>query len=80
MIQNVPAYAGFTGVRIPLTEWRERWLPGMSIDGLLMGINWSGDRATGYDVPPADVEAALAARLPPSKRRQRSHRAAKRSS
>jgi hypothetical protein len=61
VIQNVAAYAGFEAVQIPLAEWRERWLPGMIIDGLLVGINWSGDHATGYDMKPAEVESALAA-------------------
>jgi hypothetical protein len=61
VIQNVPAYGGFTAVRIPLAEWRDQWLPGMSTDRVRAGINWSGDRATGYDVLPAEVEAALAA-------------------
>lgn len=61
VIQGVPAYVGFEPVRIPLDEWRQRWLPRMTDDGLRVGINWSGDRATGYDVPPADVEASLAA-------------------
>lgn len=64
VIQNVPAYAGFTVAKIPLTEWRERWLPGMIDDGLLVGINWSGERAIGHDVQPAEAEAALAATEP----------------
>ena len=61
VIENVPAYAGFTAVEIPLPEWRERWLPRTGNDGLLIGINWSGERATGFDVDPREVEAALAA-------------------
>ena len=61
VIQSAPAYLGFTAVQIPLPEWRERWLPGMTNDGVLVGINWSGVRATGYDVQPSDVETALAA-------------------
>lgn len=59
---NVEAYCGFEVVRIPLDEWRARWLPGLSRDGLLVGLNWSGRRATGYDVSPADVAASLSAR------------------
>lgn len=60
-IEQVPAYAGFIAVEIPLAEWRERWLPRMDDDGLLVGINWSGERATGFDVEPREAEAALAA-------------------
>jgi hypothetical protein len=32
------------------------------MDGLLVGLNWSGDEATGYDLPGDDVERNLAAR------------------
>jgi Protein of unknown function (DUF2750) len=48
-------------IEIPLTDWRSRWLPGLDQDRLLVGLNWSGDRATGYDVRPAEVERNLAA-------------------
>lgn len=61
VIRSVPAYAGFVAVQIPLTEWRASWLPRMQSDGLLVGINWSGERARGYDVQPEDAEAALVA-------------------
>jgi hypothetical protein len=62
VVATVPAYAGFEVVSIPLDAFRERWLPGLGRDGLLVGLNWSGDRATGYDVEPASVEASFAAR------------------
>jgi len=51
-------------VEIDLVTWRQRWLPGLERDGLLVGLNWSGDRATGYDIEPADVLRALAKRDP----------------
>jgi hypothetical protein len=50
-------------VEIDLDAWRERWLPGLERDGLLVGVNWSGDRATGFDVEPANVARALDERL-----------------
>lgn len=62
IIASVPAYAGFRPLEIPLAVWRERWLPGATRDGLLVGLNWSGERATGYDVEPSEAEASLAAR------------------
>ncbi len=37
-------------------------LASLERDGLLVGLNWSGDRATGYDVEPASVLASFAAR------------------
>lgn len=62
VMSNVEAYSDFAVVRIPLVEWRSRWLPGLERDGLLVGLNWSGTRATGYDLAPGDVEANLTAR------------------
>lgn len=59
---TVPAYRGFEVVSIPLDDWRSRWLPGLERDNLLIGLNWSGARATGYDVLPADALSSLAAR------------------
>jgi hypothetical protein len=46
---------------IPLAAFRERWLPGMGEHGIRVGINWSGERATGYNLPAAEVEQNLAA-------------------
>jgi uncharacterized protein DUF2750 len=61
IVATVPAYAGFDVEEIPLDEFLERWLPGLEQDGLLVGVNWSGPRATGYDVEPDAVRAAIAA-------------------
>jgi hypothetical protein len=54
---QVAAYRSFEVVEIGLDDWTGRWLPGLERDGLLVGINWAGPRATGYDVPPAEVAA-----------------------
>lgn len=62
VVAAVPAYAGFEVVAIPLDVFRQRWLPGLARDGLLVGLNWSGNRATGYDVETGGVEAAFAVR------------------
>ncbi|WP_363322141.1 DUF2750 domain-containing protein [uncultured Nocardioides sp.] len=62
IVESVPAYHGFEAVPIPLTDWRSRWLPGLERDGVQVGLNWSGLAATGYDLPPADVERNLSAR------------------
>jgi hypothetical protein len=62
VVTTVAAYAGFEVVPIPLDAFRERWLPGLRGDGLLVGLNWSGKNATGYDLEPASVEASFAAR------------------
>lgn len=62
VIATVDAYADFEPIEVELDEWRSRWLPGLTEDGLLVGLNWSGNRATGYHVEPAEVQAALRAR------------------
>ena len=61
VIENVAAYKDFEPVAIGLDEFVQRWLPGLGRDGLLVGINWSGPRANGYDVEPRSVREALEA-------------------
>lgn len=51
----VPAYRGFDVVEIPVADWLDSWLPGLDRDGLLVGVNWAGPRATGFDVAPTRV-------------------------
>ena len=59
VIETVPAYAGFEPVELRLKDFTSRWLPGLETDGLLVGLNWSGARATGYDCTPSELRAAL---------------------
>ena len=61
VIANVPAYSAFVPDELALAAWRGRWLPGLERDGLLVGLNWTGPRATGYDFTPAEVLARLTA-------------------
>lgn len=64
IIDTVPAYAGFRAdLRVELDEWFDRWLPGLERDGLLIGVNWTGKGATGYDISPADILRNLTARM-----------------
>lgn len=62
IVASVDAYKEFARVSISLDEWRSAWLPGLKADGIFVGLNWSGDRATGYDVSPTDVLDSLSAR------------------
>jgi hypothetical protein len=56
-IATTEAYAAFQPVDIPLDVFVDRWLPGLATDGVRVGLNWSGSRATGYDVDAKDVLA-----------------------
>ena len=60
-IASVPAYADFLPCKISWSEFCEHWIPGLTRDGIRVGVNWSGTRATGYDVEPEDVKAAVEA-------------------
>lgn len=62
IVSTVPAYAGFEPHRLTLEEFEKRWLPGLVRDGLKTGLNWSGTRATGYDMEPSGVLRRLEAR------------------
>lgn len=62
VISTVDAYVDFLPESVPLDVWRNRWLVGLGKNGIRVDINWSGDRATGFDLTPSDVEANLSTR------------------
>jgi hypothetical protein len=55
IIKNVPAYSEFSPYEISWDDFRSRWAPGLTNDGVLVGVNWSGQRAVGYDVEPEEL-------------------------
>jgi hypothetical protein len=63
IIKSVPAYSGFEPYEISWEDFRNRWVPNLIRDGLLVGVNWSGKRAVGYDSEPErlvrNVEAMI---------------------
>ncbi|MBA8831411.1 DUF2750 domain-containing protein [Rhizobium leguminosarum] len=59
IIDQVPAYRGFTPHKLPVKVFLDRWLQGLEQDNLRVGINWSGVSATGFDIAPADVRRRL---------------------
>jgi len=61
IIANAPAYAGFEPIEIGWHEFRDKWLPGLAEDGFLVGINWSGKKAKGYDLEPHEVKTNVEA-------------------
>jgi hypothetical protein len=63
VVNGVPAYKGFSPYPIEWAVFRERWVPGLTKDGLLVGINWSGSRASGFDVEPIEMQRNVEALL-----------------
>jgi hypothetical protein len=63
IIATVPAYSAFEPVALSWAEFATKWVPGLERDGLRVGVNWSGSRATGYDVEPSQVRGAIQALL-----------------
>lgn len=59
IIKKVPAYAGFRPVEVSWEKFRDVWLVDLERDGLLIGVNWSGPRALGYDIEPKDVRTRV---------------------
>ncbi|GIU35724.1 DUF2750 domain-containing protein [Shewanella schlegeliana] len=56
VVSTVDAYKGFEIFELSWQEFRDKWLIGLDKDGLSVGVNWSGSRATGYDVEPLNVK------------------------
>ena len=57
--KNVSAYAGLQPYEISWESFRDRWLPGLKKDGILIGVNWSRDQARGFDLDPDSVREAI---------------------
>ncbi len=55
VVDQVAAYHGFEIVAVDVDKWLDGWLPMLENDGLLVGVNWAGARATGYDLTPSQV-------------------------
>ena len=60
VISTIEAYQGFDPVEIQLDTFVAKWVPGLTKDGILAGINWTGDRAIGYDMEPMVVAECIA--------------------
>jgi hypothetical protein len=59
MVESVIEYKDCWTHALTLDEFESKWLKGMEEDDLLVGINWSGSRTTGYDVTPQEVRTWL---------------------
>lgn len=59
VIETAEAYAGFDTFELTWEIFRDRWLTGLETDGLLVGVNWGGEKVVGYDVEPSIVKEAI---------------------
>ncbi|MFC5530758.1 DUF2750 domain-containing protein [Cohnella yongneupensis] len=59
IINNIDTYKGFKPREINLEDFIEKWLEGLQKDNLLVGVNWTGSRAIGFDLEPEKVKARL---------------------
>jgi hypothetical protein len=61
IIATVPAYAVFRPEEISWADFCAKWVPELERDGMLVGVNWSGRRAKGFDLEPSAVPRAVEA-------------------
>ena len=61
IIASVPAYAMFQPEAVTWADFCEQWVPDYERDGLLIGVNWSGARARGFDIEPERVQQSVQA-------------------
>lgn len=59
IINNVPAYSRFEVVELSCATFRDQWLPELEADHYLVGVNWSGRSASGYDLEPDWVRSCV---------------------
>jgi hypothetical protein len=55
IVKHVSAFRGFEVVAVPVDDWLAGWLVNLEHDDMLVGVNWAGNRATGYDMTPGQV-------------------------
>jgi hypothetical protein len=61
IIRQVPAYAGFEVQEVSWEKFRDTWVPELTAADQLVGVNWSGPNARGFDIEPARVRASVEA-------------------
>lgn len=63
IIKTVPDYSGFVPEEITWQDFRDSWIPSLESDGFLIGVNWSGPRAVGYDMEPSSLRSTIEERI-----------------
>jgi hypothetical protein len=75
IVKHVPAYRGFEVVPIPVDDWLSGWMANLEHDEMLIGINWAGAKARGYDMTPGQVLRWFAELEPQAPAEERIHTA-----
>ena len=73
IVKHVTAYSGFEVVPIPVEEWLSGWMTNLEHDAMLIGVNWAGAKARGYDMTPGQVLRWFAEIEPPVAIEERIH-------
>ena len=55
-------WAEYIPAPIPMDAFLEHWLPGMDVDGMLAGVEWSVD-LEGVEMPPLELQVVLEDRI-----------------
>ena len=53
--RKVPAYADYEPFAVSWEDFITKWAPDLSKNKLKVGVNWSGKKATGYDLEPTKL-------------------------
>ena len=61
IITNVPAYSGFKPEKVTYNKFIHYWVDELSRARQLVGVNWSGQHAKGFDLEPERVERSIEA-------------------
>ena|SRR5688572_22726834 len=61
VVSSVAAYREYEPVELNWVEFRDKWLADLEREGLRVGVNWTGQRAMGYDFDAASVRARVEA-------------------
>ena len=61
IIATVPAYAIFRPDEVSWEAFCQVWVPDLERDGMLVGVNWSGPHAKGFDLEVSEVQRAVEA-------------------
>jgi hypothetical protein len=59
ILKTVQAYSGFESYEISWEEFTSDWVPDLNRNGFLVGINWSGAKAVGFDLKPGQVKESV---------------------